>query len=215
LTDRRFDAVVFDFGGVLITPITNKLSILAQRGGVSVDQMLELLMGPRYESTPDHPWHRAERGEVAIADLQELVAPFAAEAGIALHGDEMDLLFEQNFSYNRSVIDRIAALRDQGYRTALLTNSMKEFRPVLAAGIDLDRFDLVVDSSEVGLRKPEPEIYRHVTDALAVDPERIVYLDDFAHNLGPALEIGWTVIHVTGPEQALSELDHLLSHPGD
>ena len=64
-------AVVFDFGGVIITPITNKITGLAERHDTDALTMLEILMGPRHEST-DHAWHRAERGELAVGSLEEL-----------------------------------------------------------------------------------------------------------------------------------------------
>jgi epoxide hydrolase-like predicted phosphatase len=209
--------VVFDFGGVIISPITEKLAQIAARHAVSMEQMLEVLMGPRHESTVDHPWHRAERGEVAVADLQELVVPYAEAAGMTLSGDEVDVLFEQTYRVNAFVVERIVRLREQGYRTGLLTNSMKEFRPSLARDVDLGLFDVVVDSSEVGARKPEPAIYERMTAALGVPPSRIVYLDDFEDNLVGADAAGWTVVHVRDAHTALVELDELLGpdHPSD
>ncbi len=208
---RRFDAVVFDFGGVLISPITTRLAALAEHHGIGTVEMLEMLMGPRYVSTADHPWHRAERGEVSANELQGLLEPLAEAAGVALRGDEMEILFDRSYRYNQAILDRVRALRQEGYRTALLTNSVREFQEVLKEEISGDLFDEIVDSSEVGMRKPEPEIYRVVIDRLGVDPRRTVYLDDFEHNLGPAREVGWTVVHVTDPEQALACLDELLT----
>lgn len=209
---RPFDAVVFDFGGVLISPITDKLAVLAERHGIGQVELLDILLGPRHESTADHPWHRAERGEVAVADLQTLVTPIADASGVTLDGDEMEVLFERSYRYHDAVLDRIRQLRAAGYRTALLTNSVREYRPHLEAELDLaSLFDVVVDSSEVGLRKPEPAIYDHVNELLGVDPTRVVYLDDFDHNLDPAVAAGWTVIHVTGPDQLLTDLDRLLA----
>lgn len=207
---RRFDAVVFDFGGVLISPITTRLAALAEHHGIPTVEMLELLMGPRHVSTPDHPWHRAERGEVSSTELQTLIAPLAVEAGLELRGDEMEVLFDRGYTYHHQVVDRVRSLRRQGYRTALLTNSVLEFQEVLQEEIGDDLFDEIIDSSAVGMRKPEPEIYRLVTDRLGADPGRIVYLDDFEHNLGPARAAGWTVIHVTDPARALAALDGLL-----
>jgi epoxide hydrolase-like predicted phosphatase len=210
---RRFDAVVFDFGGVIITPLTVKIEQLAQRHGVETVELLEVLLGPRHQSTDDHPWHRAERGEVAVADLQTLVEPIAAASGIELLGDEMEILFEPDYRFNVEVLDRIARLRADGYRTALLTNSVKEYRARLERELDMSLFDVVVDSSEVGERKPEPAIYERVTTALGVPASRVLYLDDFDHNLGPAEQAGWTVIHVTKPDDAIARLDDLLAAP--
>ena len=83
-------AVVWDFGGVLITPITHLLDEIAGWHGIEMVEMLDVLMGPREISTAEHPWHRAERGELATSALQNEVAPFAASAGLTLRGDEYE-----------------------------------------------------------------------------------------------------------------------------
>ena len=66
--DAPIRAVVLDFGGVLITPITQLIDEIAAWHGITMVEMLDVLMGPRESSTADHPWHRAERGELAIGD---------------------------------------------------------------------------------------------------------------------------------------------------
>ena len=104
-----------------------------------------------------------------------------------------------------------SALRDEGYRTALLTNSFKEFRELLEAHVDFGAFDVVVDSSEVGWRKPEPEIYALTTELLGVPAGQILYLDDFEANLVGARAAGWRTIHVTDVADALITLDRVLA----
>lgn len=81
MSSHRYDAVVFGFGGVLISPITDRISEVASRHGVTMETLLSVLMGPPDISTEDHPWHRAERGEVAVAGFQQLVEPWAEDAG--------------------------------------------------------------------------------------------------------------------------------------
>jgi putative hydrolase of the HAD superfamily len=203
--------IVFDFGGVLITPITNQMADVASWHGVTMLEMLAVLMGPRETSSPDHPWHRAERGEVPMADLQRLVEPWALAAGIELRGDEYGRLLRGDFLVVDAMIELVRELRDHGYTTGLLTNIFAEFRPTLEEHIDLTLFDVVVDSSEVGLRKPEPEIYALTTERLGVPADEVVYLDDFEANLDGARAAGWTTIHVTEPEVAIADLRALLA----
>jgi putative hydrolase of the HAD superfamily len=204
-------AVVFDYGGVIITPITNQLGEIARSHGVDTMVMLELLMGPRHTSG-DHPWHRAERGELPTDAMQDLIGPYATDAGIDLVGDEYArLLNAPTYRYHAQVVRRIAGLRDEGVTTALLTNSFREFRPVLESQLDMGLFDVVVDSSAEGCRKPEPEIYAIVSERVGVPVDRTIYLDDFDHNLGPARRLGWQVIHVSDPDEALAELDRQLA----
>ena len=207
-------AVVFDFGGVLITPITTLIAEVATWHDVSMVAMLDVLMGPRETSTADHPWHRAERGEISIAALQEEVRPFAEGAGLRLRGDEYERLLCGEFDVHHDVVERIQRLRDQGYRTALLTNSFVEFRGHLEAHVDFGVFDVVVDSSEVGCRKPEPAIYELTTRLHGVRPDEILYIDDFAANLEGATAAGWKTIHLTDVAAALVEIDASLASTG-
>src|SRR4029079_17413431 len=206
-------AVVFDFGGVLITPITTLLAEVAAWHDVSMVSMLDVLMGPRETSTSDHPWHRAERGELATSEMQREVVPFAEAAGLTLRGDEYQRWFSGEFTVHDAVIDRIVRLHDEGYLLGLLTNSFVEFREHLESRIDFSMFDVVVDSSEVGHRKPEPAIYELTTNRLGVEAPEILYLDDFAANLEGAKAAGWQTIHVTDIETALAELDEILAKP--
>lgn len=212
---RKYSSVVFDFGGVLITPITNRIAELAVRHGVSMETLLSVLMGPRERSTADHPWHRAERGEIPVANFHVLVEPWAREVDLVLDGDEFEIILDGVFDVHGEIIERIRALRSEGYTTGLLTNSFREFRVHLERRIDISVFDHVIDSSEVGCRKPEPEIYDLTTDRFGVAPDRILYLDDFLSNVEGAQAKGWGTIHVTSPAQTLIDLDRELERaPG-
>ena len=71
-------------------------------------------------------------------------------------------------------------------------------------------FEQVVESSRLGLRKPDPRIYRHACELMAVPPEEVVYLDDLGINLKPARELGMTTIKVTEPDAALASLEETL-----
>lgn len=203
-------AVVFDFGGVLITPISNQIARIAALHDADTAVMHEILLGPR-KSGPNHPWHRAERGEIPTADIQGLLGPWAEAVGVTLRGDEMDrLLAPGGYAVVEAMIDRIHALRAAGYLTGLLTNTFAEFRPTMQRDIDFALFDVIVESFAVGARKPEPAIYETTAERLGVDARSIVYLDDFDHNLEPPAALGWATIHAVDPIDALRELDRLL-----
>ncbi|MGI9031508.1 MAG: HAD family hydrolase [Ilumatobacteraceae bacterium] len=206
---RRVQAVVFDFGGVLITPITTGITAIAERHGAEPRAMVEVLIGP--EKTFDHLWHRAERGQLAVAEIQAALGEYATIAGIVLAGDEIDVLLVPSYSFNDAVVERVRTLRAEGIRTGLLTNTFAEFRPTLERDLDLSLFDAVVESYAVGARKPEPAIYEAMATALGVDHDEIVFLDDFAQNLAPARALGWRTIHVTDIDQALAELDQIIA----
>jgi putative hydrolase of the HAD superfamily len=215
VTVRPYEAIVFDFGGVLITPITDHLTRVAARNGTSMDTLLHVLLGPREVSMPDHPWHRAERGEIATAEFQSLVQPWADEAGLTLMGDEYDSIMDGVFVVRDAVIERIRGLRAEGYTVGLLTNSFFEFRAHLESRVDFSVFDVVVDSSEVGCRKPEPAIYELTAQRVGAAPGEILYLDDFLANVEGAWAAGWDAIHVTSEAQLLADLEGRLGRgPG-
>ena len=205
---RRIRAVVFDFGGVLITPLTNQVGDLAGRHDTSLEEMLGVVIGPR--DSGKHPWHCAERGELGVAEIQDLLAPWADEIGLTLHGDEVDVVLAPgSYTIVTPMVQRLARLRGEGIRTALLTNTFREFRPTLETIIDLSLFDCIIESYTVGARKPEPAIYEATAVALGVEHREIAYLDDFDQNLAPAEALGWTAIHVTDPVLAIAELDRV------
>lgn len=210
---RATEAVVFDYGGVIITSIANKVQRVADRHEVDLLTMLEVLMGPRHEST-DHPWHQSERGEIWVSDVQQSLGPAAELAGITLDGTEIDELMDSmTYSYvdeSLAMIDEIAA---GPLKLGLLTNLNLDFRETLEAELDLTKFDAVIDSAVEGTRKPEVRIYEIVEERLGVHGEAIIYLDDFDHNLGPATKRGWRTIHVTDPATAMQQLRTALTSP--
>lgn len=204
------DAVVFDFGGVLITSIRNQLGAVAESHGVDVDTMLQILLGP-HESGADHPWHRAERGEIAVAEIQAQLTPWADAHGVTLRGDEIErVMVPGGYTVVAEMVDRVAGLRAEGYRTGLLTNTFAEFRPTMQRDLDFALFDVVVESFAVGSRKPERLIYETTKERLGVDHSAIVYLDDFEQNLAEPKVLGWTTIQVSDRRQALDDLDAVL-----
>jgi putative hydrolase of the HAD superfamily len=97
-----------------------------------------------------------------------------------------------------------------GLSTACLTNNVggADARPELRAV--MDRFDVVLESSRLGVRKPEPAFYALACDRLGVEPPECVFLDDLGINLKPAREMGMTTIKVVEPAAAIAELEHLL-----
>ena len=168
-------------------------------------------MGPR-DSGPDHPWHRAERGEIPVSEIQGLLDPWASERGVTLLGDEMDrVLAPGGYTVVDAMIARVERLRSEGYRTGLLTNTFAEFQPTMERDIGFRRFDAVVESFAVGSRKPERTIYEITQARLGVDHEAIVYLDDFEQNLVEPVALGWTTIQVGDHSDALARLDELLA----
>jgi putative hydrolase of the HAD superfamily len=203
----EIQAVLFDLTGVLTA--SPWPSMTAAAGGD-----IAFLTGPYHEDT-DHPWHRLERGEITIGEWLTAVQAAADEAGRTLDLSPMENLLS-SLDVHDDVVAHVRDLRADGYRTALVTNNVREGSGSWRARIPVDDlFDVVVDSSAVGMRKPNPAIFTHTLDLLGgVAPDRAVFLDDVDTNLAGARLAGLRTILVGDPPAAaLAELDALLGRP--
>ena len=196
-------AVLFDFAGVVTS---SPWATIASAGGGN----LELLVGP-YGEDGDHPWHRVERGELAITDWALEVSAMAQELGVEIDFTPLQALLAE-MTVHEQIVERIRELRTEGYRIALVTNNVREGSATWRALLPVDElFDVVVDSCEVGMRKPNPAIYHHTLELLGgVAPHEAVFLDDTATNVDGARRAGLAAILVEDPDRALAELDALL-----
>jgi hypothetical protein len=79
---RRFDAVIFDVGGVLTTSVSTLMTKQLEPHGVTLAGFLPIAMGP-LDTDTDHPWHRLEHGEITVAEFTETQSTLAREAGFA------------------------------------------------------------------------------------------------------------------------------------
>ena len=207
---RRFDAVIFDFSGVMVSSAFDAIGAAAADHDMDEDEFLEYLLGPYAEDT-DHAWHRVERGEIGIFDWVTDTMSRAEADGIGLDLGFLTSLLGELEVYD-VMVDAARRIHDAGYKTALLTNNIAEGRDSWRPLLPLDEiFDDVVDSSEVGMRKPNPAIYRLSLDRLGgIDPARAVMLDDHPGNCGGARHVGMTAILVEDPAIAAEELLALL-----
>jgi putative hydrolase of the HAD superfamily len=196
--------VLWDFAGVCVS---SPWAALADAGGGN----LELLIGT-YDEDTDHPWHRVERGELAILDWVTEITELGKAQGIEIDFSPLQRLLG-DMEVHHEVVERIRALRAEGYRVGLVTNNVREGSAAWRAKIPVDDlFDVVIDSSEVGMRKPNPAIYHHALDLLGgVPPAEAVFLDDSPGNVVGAQRAGLHAILVEEPEAAVRALDALLA----
>jgi epoxide hydrolase-like predicted phosphatase len=206
-----YEAVVFDFGGVFTPSPFDAVKTMGELAGVDPQVALDLVFGS-YERDTDHPWHQAERGELALEEArQQILATSRAE------GHELDLyemLKHMSGSGVRDeMVERVRALRADGLRTGMITNNVVEFRELWRPLIPLDElFDVVIDSSEVGMRKPDPRIFHLTLEQLGAEPARAIFLDDHPGNIAGAEACGLRGVLVTADYvEAIAELDELLA----
>ena len=186
--ERDVDAVIFDLGGVLMR--NGRPKDLAERfPDHDLDVLVQAMMGPYHEDT-DHPWHRLERGEITLAEVRAHNKEALARLGIEpppAGSSAATLAFRPNEEMLALLVD----LRTAGLRTGMLTNNVREFRDLwwpLMPWTDL--FDDIVDSHEVGMRKPNPAIYSLALERLGTTAERTAFLDDVESNLAGARNVG-------------------------
>lgn len=210
-----YDAVVFDLGGVFTDSPFEALRQVGVGKGVTFDEAMDVVFGP-YHADTDHPWHRAERGQLDLETCRAEIRAIGTERGVDI--DLLDVLAHMaGGGVREPMVEVVRRIRATGRRTALLTNNVAEFRPFWHDMLPFDElFDLVVDSSDVGLRKPDPAVYRHVLDGLGgVAFERSVFLDDYEGNVVAARALGMTGIVVdVDPMPAIDELVTVLQLDG-
>jgi epoxide hydrolase-like predicted phosphatase len=202
------DTVLFDLTGVLTTSPWPHFNAAA--GG-----NIEVLVGA-YHEDGDHPWHRLERGEIGFGEWYQEVMAIAKDAGVDLDLTPMAALRDEMVVFPH-VVERVLELRRDGYKTGLITNNVREGSKMWRSLMEVDElFEVVIDSSEVGVRKPNPAIFRLALQQLGVDdPAHAVFLDDLDSNVTAARDAGLHAILVDDPpDAAIDELDALLAaHP--
>src|SRR5262245_33757103 len=191
---RRFDAVLFDFGGVYTPSPFSAIEAAAREVGADPKTVLEIVFGP-YDLDTDHPWHRLERGEMGLADARSAIIALGRERGVAI--DPIQVLMHMGdrgdgASARKFVVARTRALRREGHKTALVPNNAREFGAAWRRLIPVDDlFDAVIDSSEVGVRKPNPAIFhRALAEVGGIVPSRSIFLDDHPANVAAARRLG-------------------------
>jgi putative hydrolase of the HAD superfamily len=191
----RVEAVVLDYGGVMTTPMGDSIRAWLAADGIDPQSFSRTLKAWLSRDAPaGTPIHRLETGELDAAGFGALLA-----AELVRHDGEpvdADGLLGRLFAEVRvesAMFDLVADLRALGVRTGLLSNSWGDIYPRDRIA---EAFDSVVISGEVGLRKPQPEIFRLALDRLGVGAERAVFVDDAEPNLIGARALGLrTILH--------------------
>ena len=205
-------AALFDFGGVLSTSPFDALARFERERGLPEGMIRRL-----NATNPDNnAWAQLERGDVDLDGFGTMFAEEAAAAGHQLEGHEVITLL-----HGEMRPEMVEAVRRCGERLklGLLTNNFvplderpsEDPRAAYAAVIAL--FDVIVESSVVGVRKPDPRFYEIACEQLEIEPPEAVFLDDLGINLKPARAMGMTTIKVGDPDQAIEELEATVGFP--
>ncbi len=205
------DAVIFDFAGVLSSSPGEAMAEAMKGFEIDPATFISIVMGP-LDVDGDHPWHQLERGTLTVDEYLAAIEVHWRSAGFEsfrtpFSGDLMATLRPIP-----EMVEAARAVRAAGYRTAILTNNVREWGSWRTAWDADNLVDAVIDSSEVGLRKPNRAIFELTLDRLGgVHPSRALFLDDFPWNIAGAEAAGLQTMRVADPvSDAAVLLDRLL-----
>ena len=204
MSTSSFRAVFWDFGGVILTSPFEAFNAYEERNGLPTDFIRTV-----NSHDPDaNAWARLERSDIGADEFDTTFAAESEALGHRVPGAAvLGLLSGQVRPEMVVALDRVI---EAGYVTACLTNNVTggDARPEVADV--MARFDHVIESSKVGVRKPEVEFYEIACRTAGVEPTECVFLDDLGINLKPAKAMGMTTIKVAGAAQALDDLEATL-----
>lgn len=201
-------AVIWDFGGVLTSSPFEAFNRYENERGIPKDFMRRV-----NATNPDtNAWALFERAEIDPARFDVLFLEESTSLGHPIRG--ADVLPLLSGDIRPKVVAALDACR-ANFKVGCITNNVKtgagagmagSMEKAGAVAAIMEKFHHVIESSKVGLRKPDPRIYALMCEALDVDPKHCVYLDDLGINLKPARAMGMTTIKVESEAQALGEL---------
>lgn len=209
----RYTHVIFDFGGVITASPFEAFNRLEDERGLPRDFVRRV-----NAADPDgNAWAKFERAEIDAATFDRLFAEEASRFGHALEGEAVLAVLAG--AVRPAMVAALDTLKAGGFTIGCITNNVPSGRGAGMARSEemarevaaiMARFDHVIESSKVGVRKPDPRIYRMMCEALDVAPAACVYLDDLGINCKPAAGLGMHAIKVTSGEQALADLSAAL-----
>src|SRR3984893_851519 len=200
------EAVIWDFGGVLTSSPFEAFARFERERGLPADIIRRTNAANHWENA----WAKFERAEVDLEAFDQLFAAESRALGAEVRGREILPLLSGEL--RPEMIEALRRVKAR-FKTGCITNNL----PANAIGSTGGRslyiaevmtlFVHVIESAKIGLRKPDPRIYRMMVDALGIETKACVYLDDLGINLKPARDMGMTTIKVVSAPQAIAELE--------
>ena len=202
----KYKAIIWDFGGVITSSPFEAFNEFEEENGLPKD----IIRTINSENPDMNAWAKFESNSITIDEFNDLFLDEAKAKGFDIKGRDIIKLLKG--SIRKNMVSFLRELKSD-FKLGCITNNVKssseentdnETKEVMSI------FDHVIESSIVGIRKPNPEIYMMSCDALNVSPDQCIYLDDLGINLKPARELGMTTIKVIQPEDAIQEVRNLL-----
>ena len=204
----NYKAVIWDFGGVITSSPFEAFNKFELDNNLPKD----IIRTINSENPDDNAWAKFERNDIDINEFDTLFSKEADKKGFQISGKQVVKLLSGDI--RKSMVDFLLSLKEN-YKLGCITNNIQNSKDdkvnhLNQASQVMKIFDHIIESSKVGLRKPDPNIYYMSCDALGVRPEECIYLDDLGINLKPARKIGMTTIKVIDPNEAIHEVKKYL-----
>jgi putative hydrolase of the HAD superfamily len=204
----NYKAIIWDFGGVITSSPFEAFNKFELNNNLPKD----IIRTINSENPDDNAWAKFERNDIDLDEFDNLFSIEADKKGFEISGKQVVRLLSGEI--REQMVDFLSFLK-KDYKLGCITNNIQnseseKVNHLNEASKVMEIFDHIIESSKVGLRKPDPKIYYMSCDALGVKPEQCIYLDDLGINLKPAREIGMTTIKVIDPTEAINEVKKYL-----
>lgn len=202
----HYKAIIWDFGGVITSSPFEAFNKFENNNNLPKD----IIRTINSENPDTNAWAKFESNRITIDEFDILFQNEAKLKGFDIKGKEIINLLKGTLRVN--MVNFLRELKPN-YKLGCITNNVKSTsnknsdKDVLKV---MSLFDHIIESSEVGIRKPNPDIYLMSCKALDVKPNQCIYLDDLGINLKPAKKLGMMTIKVTNPEDAIQDVRNLL-----
>lgn len=209
-----FRGLIVDWGGVLTTSLRESFAAFCQREGIDPERLRDLLKTSYRDGDPESIIVLVETGRIPVEEFNtQLAAVFSEAIGRPIEAEGLVDRMTDGLKLEHRVIDAVRGVRAAGIRTALLSNSwgLKHYPQDLLREL----FDQVVISGDVGMRKPDPDIFRLAADRLGLPPEACVFVDDFFVNVEQAEKVGMRGVLHEDAERTVAKLEALFGAPAD
>lgn len=213
--EQPLTGLVVDWGGVLTSAMPESMSRWAQAEGIDLAAFRAVMaewLGPAAAAAAElNPIHALERGELSVPDFDEALARrLGVRMGRPLAAAGLVSRMMSHLEHADDMAALVRRARRSGIRTALLSNSWgNEYPDDLFEGM----FDVVVISGEVGMRKPEPEIFEHTLELLGLAAGDCVFVDDMETNIAAAVRLGMVGVRHVDYATTAAELAVLFERP--
>ena len=206
----KVKAILWDFGGVITTSPFDSFNQFEQDNDLPVD----FIRGINAVNHKANAWALLESNQISEGEFDTLFLEESSRAGYGIRGSEILPLISQT-SVRKKMVGVLRECKKYFKNGCLTNNMLTGLGLAMSSNIDQEKdvtnvtslFDIVIESSKEGIRKPDPAIYRLACDKMDVQPHQIVYLDDLGINLKPAREMGMTTIKVLSEAQAIKDLE--------